>query len=143
MSVGAQKINCTSKTNKHPSFSIDIHRHPTKHDTSFLPDKEYGIALDNLVKGCSDMILIHPDGQRIFVGKRCVQREFHYSLNLFSIRPPSSSHHQSHATCLQHTVNGIHLHPQHNQIGGSSVDESSPVKLPSNAVNAYSFANLD
>lgn len=40
----------------------------------FLPDKEYGVALDNLVKGCTDIILVHPDGE-LFVGKRCVQRE--------------------------------------------------------------------
>lgn len=39
----------------------------------FLADKEYGEALDTLVKACSDMLLISPDGQRIFLGKRKVQ----------------------------------------------------------------------
>ena len=42
----------------------------------FLPDEQYGIALDNLVKGCTDILLLHPDGKRIFLGKRCVQREY-------------------------------------------------------------------
>jgi len=39
----------------------------------FLPDKEYGDALDTLVKACSDMLLLSPDGTKIFVGKRKVQ----------------------------------------------------------------------
>lgn len=39
----------------------------------FLADKEYGEALDTLVKACSDMLLVSPDGKRIFVGKRKVQ----------------------------------------------------------------------
>ena len=39
----------------------------------FLADKEYGEALDTLVKACSDMLLVHPDGARIFLGKRLVQ----------------------------------------------------------------------
>jgi len=39
----------------------------------FLADKEYGEALDTLVKACSDMLLISPDGKRIFLGKRLVQ----------------------------------------------------------------------
>ena len=39
----------------------------------FLADKEYGEALDTLVKACSDMLLISPDGERIFLGKRKVQ----------------------------------------------------------------------
>ncbi|KAL3788246.1 hypothetical protein ACHAW5_005297, partial [Stephanodiscus triporus] len=39
----------------------------------FLPDAEYGVALDNLVKGCTDVLLLSPDGKRIFLGKRCVQ----------------------------------------------------------------------
>ncbi|KAL3816486.1 hypothetical protein ACHAXA_005842 [Cyclostephanos tholiformis] len=54
---------------------------PTPHTQSsdrnrkfrFLPDVEYGIALDNLVKGCTDVLLAHPDGKRVFVGKRRVQ----------------------------------------------------------------------
>ena len=39
----------------------------------FLADKEYGEALDTLVKACSDMLLISPDGQKVFLGKRKVQ----------------------------------------------------------------------
>jgi 8-oxo-dGTP pyrophosphatase MutT (NUDIX family) len=39
----------------------------------FLADKEYGEALDTLVKACSDMLLISPDGNKIFLGKRLVQ----------------------------------------------------------------------
>ena len=39
----------------------------------FLADIEYGEALDTLVKACSDMLLISPDGERIFLGKRKVQ----------------------------------------------------------------------
>lgn len=39
----------------------------------FLPDKEYGEALDTLVKACADMLLVSPDGKKIFVGKRKVQ----------------------------------------------------------------------
>ena len=39
----------------------------------FLADNEYGDALDCLVKACSDMLLVSPDGERIFVGKRNVQ----------------------------------------------------------------------
>lgn len=38
----------------------------------FLPDDEYASALDCIVKACSDMLLLSPDGQRIFLGKRCV-----------------------------------------------------------------------
>lgn len=38
-----------------------------------LPDKEYGEALDCLVKACSDMLLLSPDGSKIFLGKRLVQ----------------------------------------------------------------------
>jgi hypothetical protein len=40
---------------------------------SFLPDDQYGIALDNLVKGCTDILLLDPTGTKIFTGKRCVQ----------------------------------------------------------------------
>mmetsp|Transcript_4178 Transcript_4178/g.9124 ORF Transcript_4178/g.9124 Transcript_4178/m.9124 type:complete len:233 (-) Transcript_4178:351-1049(-) len=39
----------------------------------FLADKEYGEALDSLVKACSDMLLVSPDGSKIFLGKRKVQ----------------------------------------------------------------------
>ena len=39
----------------------------------FLADKEYGEALDCLVKACSDMLLVSPAGKRIFLGKRLVQ----------------------------------------------------------------------
>ena len=38
-----------------------------------LPDKEYGEALDSLVKGCSDMLLLSPDGDTILLGRRSVQ----------------------------------------------------------------------
>eukprot|EP00965_Chrysotila_dentata_P160538 5300124-Pleurochrysis_carterae.AAC.1 len=38
-----------------------------------LPDKEYGEALDCLVKGCSDLLLVSPDGEKILLGKRSVQ----------------------------------------------------------------------
>jgi hypothetical protein len=38
-----------------------------------LPDKEYGQALDCLVKGCSDMLLLSPDGSRLLLGKRKVR----------------------------------------------------------------------
>ena len=38
-----------------------------------LPDKEYGEALDCLVKACSDMLLLSPDGGKVFLGKRLVQ----------------------------------------------------------------------
>ena len=38
-----------------------------------LPDKEYGEALDCLVKGCSDLLLTSPDGARVLLGKRKVQ----------------------------------------------------------------------
>ncbi len=37
----------------------------------FMPDKEYGDALDNFSKGCSDMLLTDSSG-RIFVGRRNV-----------------------------------------------------------------------
>ncbi|EJK76677.1 hypothetical protein THAOC_01548, partial [Thalassiosira oceanica] len=40
---------------------------------TFLPDDQYGVALDNLVKGCTDILLLSPDGQKVFTGKRCVQ----------------------------------------------------------------------
>lgn len=39
--------------------------------TSFLPDREYGVALDNFVKGCSDMLIQNAKGQ-ILTGKRNV-----------------------------------------------------------------------
>lgn len=38
----------------------------------FLADKEYGEALDTLVKACSDMLLVSPEGDKILVGKRKV-----------------------------------------------------------------------
>ena len=54
---------------------IYIHCSATIFFSRFLPDAEYGVALDNLVKGCTDILLVNPDGTRIFIGKRCVQRE--------------------------------------------------------------------
>jgi len=38
-----------------------------------LPDTEYGIALDNIVKGCTDMLLLSADRSRLLLGKRKVQ----------------------------------------------------------------------
>ena len=38
---------------------------------SFLPDEQYGVALDNFVKGCSDMLITDKEG-RILLGKRNV-----------------------------------------------------------------------
>jgi 8-oxo-dGTP pyrophosphatase MutT (NUDIX family) len=38
-----------------------------------LPDEEYGKALDCIVKGCSDMLLLSPDGSQLLLGKRRVQ----------------------------------------------------------------------
>ena len=41
----------------------------------FLPDKEYGLALDALVKGCADVLLTRGAGAslRILLGKRKVE----------------------------------------------------------------------
>ena len=41
----------------------------------FLPDKEYGLALDALVKGCADVLLTRGEGAslRILLGKRKVE----------------------------------------------------------------------
>jgi len=41
--------------------------------TTFLPDREYGLALDALVKACSDILIISPDGLCCLLGKRRVQ----------------------------------------------------------------------
>lgn len=38
---------------------------------SFLPDEQYSVALDNFVKGCSDMLITDSEG-RILLGKRNV-----------------------------------------------------------------------
>lgn len=57
-------------------FQSGIPFHETgafKSRRTFLPDDEYGIALDNLVKGCTDILLLNPAGTHIFTGKRCVQ----------------------------------------------------------------------
>ena len=56
-------------------LSASIPHHDTGGFTShrkFLPDKEYGEALDTLVKACSDMLLVSPDAKRILLGKRKV-----------------------------------------------------------------------
>ena len=56
-------------------LSSSIPHHDTGGFTShrkFLPDKEYGEALDTLVKACSDMLLISPDSKCVFLGKRKV-----------------------------------------------------------------------
>ena len=39
----------------------------------FLPDDEYGRALDSLVKACSDVLVVDPRSSRIYLGKRCVE----------------------------------------------------------------------
>lgn len=39
----------------------------------FLPDREYGLALDALVKACSDVLIVSADGERLFLGKRKVE----------------------------------------------------------------------
>ncbi|KAL7513026.1 hypothetical protein ACHAXN_012322 [Cyclotella atomus] len=57
-------------------FQSGIPLHETgsfKSHRTFLPDDQYGIALDNLVKGCTDILLLDPTGNKIFTGKRCVQ----------------------------------------------------------------------
>ena len=46
---------------------------PFQSHRKFLADKEYGEALDSIVKGCSDMLLLSPDGKRVLLGKRKVQ----------------------------------------------------------------------
>jgi ADP-ribose pyrophosphatase YjhB (NUDIX family) len=38
----------------------------------FLGDKEYGEALDSIVKGCTDLLVTSADGTRVLLGKRCV-----------------------------------------------------------------------
>ena len=39
---------------------------------SYLSDEVYGLLLDNISKGVSDMLIVHPDGGKILVGKRNV-----------------------------------------------------------------------
>lgn len=39
----------------------------------FLADKEYGLALDALVKGCSDVLLLSSDRTRVHLGRRKVE----------------------------------------------------------------------
>ena len=39
----------------------------------FLPDDEYGRALDALVKACSDVLVVADGGARVFLGRRCVE----------------------------------------------------------------------
>ena len=39
----------------------------------FLPDREYGLALDALVKACSDVLIVSADGARLLLGKRLVE----------------------------------------------------------------------
>uniref|UniRef100_A0A7S4JQY6 Nudix hydrolase domain-containing protein n=1 Tax=Odontella aurita TaxID=265563 RepID=A0A7S4JQY6_9STRA len=39
----------------------------------FLPDREYGLALDALVKGCSDVLLVSASGKRVLLGRRRVE----------------------------------------------------------------------
>ena len=39
----------------------------------FLADREYGLALDALVKGCSDVLVVSSDVQRVLLGRRKVE----------------------------------------------------------------------
>lgn len=39
----------------------------------FLPDREYGLALDALVKGCSDVLVVSSNGQKVLLGRRKVE----------------------------------------------------------------------
>lgn len=71
-----------------PIYNINPIIKTTTHngnENRFLPDEQYGIALDNLVKGCTDILLLHPDGKRIFLGKRCVQREYYIYVVFFFV----------------------------------------------------------
>mmetsp|Transcript_22983 Transcript_22983/g.46174 ORF Transcript_22983/g.46174 Transcript_22983/m.46174 type:complete len:191 (+) Transcript_22983:75-647(+) len=60
-------------------FQSGIPFHETgnfKSHRTFLPDDQYGIALDNLVKGCTDILLLSPPQTKptkIFTGRRIVQ----------------------------------------------------------------------
>eukprot|EP01062_Namystynia_karyoxenos_P036495 TRINITY_DN26588_c1_g1_i1.p1 TRINITY_DN26588_c1_g1~~TRINITY_DN26588_c1_g1_i1.p1 ORF type:complete len:232 (+),score=71.21 TRINITY_DN26588_c1_g1_i1:80-775(+) len=40
---------------------------------TFLSDEEYSRALDALVKGCADVLLLSADGERVMLGKRKVE----------------------------------------------------------------------
>ena len=56
-------------------YQLAVPHHTTGAFTShrkFLADKEYGEALDTLVKACSDLLLQSPDGTKVFIGKRLV-----------------------------------------------------------------------
>lgn len=56
-------------------YQLTVPHHTTGAFTShrkFLADKEYGEALDTLVKACSDLLLQSPDGTKVFIGKRLV-----------------------------------------------------------------------
>jgi hypothetical protein len=67
---------CEQKLGRALMLVSSIPHHNTggfKSHRKFLADKEYGEALDTLVKACSDMLLISPDGKTIFLGKRLVQ----------------------------------------------------------------------
>ena len=39
----------------------------------FLESREYGLALDALVKGCSDVLVVSADGRRVLLGRRRVE----------------------------------------------------------------------
>ena len=58
-----------------PSNPQAVPHHNTGAFTShkkFLPDEAYGVALDCIVKACSDLLLVSPDGTKVFLGKRSV-----------------------------------------------------------------------
>ena len=39
----------------------------------FLSDETYGLALDSLVKGCADILIVRPSKLLFFLGKRKVE----------------------------------------------------------------------
>lgn len=64
----------------------------TSHRT-FLPDDQYGVALDNFVKGCSDM-MITDSGGKIFLGQRNVHPQpdwWYVGGRMFPGETPASS----------------------------------------------------
>ena len=45
---------------------------PFESHKKFLDDDVYGVALDCIAKACSDFFLVHPDRERVLLGKRRV-----------------------------------------------------------------------
>ena len=48
---------------------------PFKPQNKFLEDLEYGLALDALVKGCTDLLILDSENEecRVYLGKRIVE----------------------------------------------------------------------